>query len=72
MRKLFLSIAVVIMLCGSAFADEAKLKELYSTYGELQIRAEIIQGQTNQVKQAIAQALQQPVVEKVEAEKKAE
>ena len=61
MRQLILSIAVVVMFCSSVFADEAKLKELYATYGELQIRAEIIAGQTNQVKQAIAQELQKPV-----------
>lgn len=66
--KKFIVVALSLMFCGVAFADEARIKDLYATYGQLQIQAEIIAGQTQQVKQAIAQELQKPQVEpKVES-----
>jgi hypothetical protein len=35
------------------------IKELYTTYGELVVNAEIIQGRINEVKRRIAEALSQ-------------
>lgn len=58
MRYLCFIVAIVVMMSANlCFAD---LKDLYATYGELQIQAEIIQGRTNQVKAQIAQELQKP------------
>jgi hypothetical protein len=59
------------MFCGAAFADEMKLNDLYRSYGQLQIQAEIISNQTQQVKSAIANELQKPKEEvKITEEKK--
>jgi len=59
MKKISALAVLMLMVCSVAFADET-LKNLYASYGELQIRAEILQGQTMQVKKAIADELQKP------------